>query len=546
MNNENHLDIINGQNPVLFIGSGFSKRYCLLENGDSFPTWVELLKKICLLISKDKYYYDLIEEQEKKSQKNLSNGILYQKIALTLEEEFTCAFLKRKLLDQNLQKQIEFIYDKNKISPMKLFISLFFSNIHINNSIPTLTNELEEFKKTKEHVASYITTNYDEFIESQLGDVAAIVGDSMYLEDPEYNLFKIHGSIIDPKSIVITKDDYREFDERDKVIQAKLINQFVSKNIIFLGYSINDDNIKKILSSIFSPLEANGEIFNKIKNNFILIEYKKGEDQLLTEVYNLDIGEGRIIPIKKISTDNYKKIYSQINEIEMKYSLKEVKHLKGAIRTLVVENKGPELKVAIPEGDIGQLSNNVVLNFGVTEKIVTPDKIDFFQAVIHSDLKNWSSEDILRMYLSESISADKNKSLWPIFKFFEDCRKDENPIIENIRVLKILQKASDSLQKEKLKYLGTYKSLTVKSVLNPLVFQSEFGSNSLIEKQSKQAYLNYQEEWSNKDTHDYIETVLNITKNNNLSISTTLKRLIIYYEYKNFNGKNNVSLFLKK
>lgn len=58
-------------------------------------------------------------------------------------------------------------------------------------------------------------------------------------------IYKIHGSCNNSESIVITENDYSVYNKRNAYLSAKLLTIFLEHPIIFLGYSLNDSNIKK-------------------------------------------------------------------------------------------------------------------------------------------------------------------------------------------------------------------------------------------------------------------------------------------------------------
>ena len=66
-------------------------------------------------------------------------------------------------------------------------------------------------------------------------------------------VYKIHGSVSDPSSVVINENDYKEFKEKSEYLAAKLLTIFMEYPIIFMGYSISDKNIQDILLFILLP-----------------------------------------------------------------------------------------------------------------------------------------------------------------------------------------------------------------------------------------------------------------------------------------------------
>ena len=109
--------------PVLFIGSGISKRYLF-----NYPTWDELLE-----LSFKKYNSDIFQLQKHKDalfRQNLSDFEINAKLASIIENEFNAAFFDRKIkLNIGNAKNPEWV--KRGISPYKMFLSSYFKSVII-------------------------------------------------------------------------------------------------------------------------------------------------------------------------------------------------------------------------------------------------------------------------------------------------------------------------------------------------------------------------------------------------------------------------------
>ena len=67
-------------------------------------------------------------------------------------------------------------------------------------------------------------------------------------------VYKIHGSVDSPNSLVFTSEDYASFENNLKVIAAKLLNLALEYPIIFIGYSLEDENVLKIFETLIESL----------------------------------------------------------------------------------------------------------------------------------------------------------------------------------------------------------------------------------------------------------------------------------------------------
>lgn len=104
--------------PVLFVGSGISKRYLY-----RYPNWNELLE-----LSFKKYNSDMFQFQkhiDSMNRKGLSDFEINASLATIIENEFNAAFFDRKItLNIGNKKNPNWV--RQGISPYKMFLSSFF------------------------------------------------------------------------------------------------------------------------------------------------------------------------------------------------------------------------------------------------------------------------------------------------------------------------------------------------------------------------------------------------------------------------------------
>lgn len=243
-----------GCQPILFIGSGFTKRYA------GGPNWEELLRKLaaeCPLIDKDFAYY-----------KQAHGGDL-KKIGSLFSDFYR-----------------EWAWNKGKGKfPPEYFTEAYTSDIFVKHTIaellkdlglkgdkgsygsPELDTEIAALREISAHAV--VTTNYDEVIEPLFPEYERVIGQQIlrkpYLAIGE--IFKIHGCISDPISIVVNEADYQRFLEDHKYLSAKLLTYFVEHPLLFIGYRAEDPNIKTILYDVDRMVRAN---FQLIPNIYIL------------------------------------------------------------------------------------------------------------------------------------------------------------------------------------------------------------------------------------------------------------------------------------
>lgn len=281
-----------GVQPILFIGSGLSQRYC------SGPSWDDLLKILsekCPVIDKEYAYY------KQKHGKLIEVG-----------SEFSEAYREwawREGKDQFPEElfsesQPPEIYIKYKVS------EYFESIINADSAVKAKTlypDELPALINTRPH--AIITTNYDGFLEEIFPDYTRVIGQSIlkanYTDVGE--ILKIHGCSTEPSSLVLTNSDYSEFLAKKKYLSAKLLTFFAEHPLVFLGYRAEDPNIRSILSDIDEILSPNNELIPNIylveRDSDVLNKNSFQREKLIA------IDHERSVRIKSLSADNFTWIY---------------------------------------------------------------------------------------------------------------------------------------------------------------------------------------------------------------------------------------------
>lgn len=102
-----------------------------------------------------------------------------------------------------------------------------------------------------------ITTNYDTLFEEAYGrEISTILLNSdLPLATKRTKLYKIHGDIKRPETILITQADYTNFfRKQDKPLWNKVKSLMAEKTVIFLGYSLADQNINYLFDNILTEV----------------------------------------------------------------------------------------------------------------------------------------------------------------------------------------------------------------------------------------------------------------------------------------------------
>jgi len=280
-----------GCQPILFVGSGISKRYF------GAPNWEQLLiglSEACPRIEDSFAFYRQTSSFPEIGQLFASK---YREWAWREgKEEFpTELFLQNTPPDIYIKYKIKELLDS--ITPIDI------------EQIDTEENkaEIEALQNIRPH--ALITTNYDQFQELVFPDYTPIVGQQILKSNHASvgEILKIHGCTTDPSSMILTSDDYADFTLRKKYLSAKLLTYFAEHPLLFLGYRAEDSNIKAILSDIDEIISAD----NQLIPNIYLLEWDPDIERksLPAKEKLIAIGNHRSVRVKSIVANSFQWVY---------------------------------------------------------------------------------------------------------------------------------------------------------------------------------------------------------------------------------------------
>ena len=224
MNKESLFELIRKEEVVLFVGAGLS-----IYAG--FPSGNEL-KKI------------FIENLTLKEKENID---LEQKLDGLTEDIYRIKGNNKNFLIEVLNKT----FNKDAKS-LKTHILL--------SKIP--------------HFKTIITTNYDKlFEEAYRSKCQLIINEKQIsnIDKTKSQIFKVHGDLSNPDSIILKKSDYNNFfkeNSENTLFWTVLKERISTKNVAFLGYGLEDSNIEVIFDKISDVLGDNKKEIFLIAPNF--------------------------------------------------------------------------------------------------------------------------------------------------------------------------------------------------------------------------------------------------------------------------------------
>lgn len=288
--------------PILFVGSGFSKRYL---NG---PNWIELLDimaRKCPNVRQTLPYY--IQGKNNDLAAVASQFVGYFR---------TWAWTKKGR--ENFPQEL-FSANIPEDSYLKYQISQFFQELVNNNDFfdslePEYISELNSLKSICPQ--AIITTNYDSFLENKIfTEHTSIIGQKIITNQimDMGEIYKIHGCASDYSSIILTKEDYENFNSRSKYLIAKLLTFFLEHPIIFIGYGVNDENIKNILADIDLVLGGQGELMP----NMFFVKWERDFDinKSYPREHSVLLSNGKTFRVNNLSVSNYEWVFNAFRNL---------------------------------------------------------------------------------------------------------------------------------------------------------------------------------------------------------------------------------------
>lgn len=367
-----HLEIFHTA-PFLFVGSGLPRRYLGLED------WEGLLRRFATATGRSYEYY-----------RSSGNGG-FPAIATEIARDLHPIWWNSPDFEDSRKKYSSDA--KNRESALKIEISRYLENVssqRIDN--PELATELEILSKA--NIDGIITTNWDLLLEDLFPKFEPFVGQDELLFSASQGIgeiYKIHGSCGKPNSLVLTTKDYERYNERNAYLAAKLLTVFAEHPVIFIGYSLTDQNISSILHSITTCLTSDN--IDQLRDRLIMVRWDANEASYRWEDSSLVI-DGFAIPVKTVSTASFKPIFDCLAGLPRKFPARILRNLKEHVYELVHSND-PVGELFVKDIDDETDVSQVKIVYGVGLDIQ-----------LESGKITWSSEpDALPVRLSDDPGA---------------------------------------------------------------------------------------------------------------------------------------------
>lgn len=498
--------------PFLFLGSGFSRHYI------GTPDWKGMLS---LFAPKhiNQYYSQLATDS-------------LPKIASSIAKDITELFWSLPSDNDFKVNHIEEVIDQSIV--LKIKIAEFLRKKSIED-FP------EEYKEeicllSRLCIDGIITTNWDDTVERIFPTFKSYIGQQELIFSSTFNIgeiYKIHGCMTKPTSMVLTEEDYNDFNKRNAYLAAKLITIFIEHPIIFMGYSISDKNIIDLLKTIVGCMDKKN--MEKLRDNLIFVEWNADENAILRiDSHTINLQNNIILPVTRIETHNYIDVYKCLSFFERTIPAKFLREYKKQFYEIVVSEKPEKQLYVLPDSKIDNNKQiQVVYGFGAVSKFTSATG---YIGLTAQDLFNDILEDNglnSMQVLTKSIPHIRRSSnvFLPCYKYLSDigihCDEDfaRNQLGINIplRSLKDFQDYPSFSDEDK------------RMALDDVI--KKYRNNNVWKAVALIPYLNIKKEELDM-LKDFIKEHFNeflIKKNGH---STQMRKLICFYDWFKFGWHN--------
>lgn len=212
-------------------------------------------------------------------------------------------------------------------------------------------------------IKTYWTTNYDQLIETAIAEAGKIadikiVTENLTTHKPrrDVTLYKMHGDISNPASIVITRDDYESYSRQKGLFTLSLKSDLLSKTFLFLGFSFYDPNLLHIMAQLRLSTSERNRTHYCIYRSAHRDDYDSDEDYSYAQKRErLWINDIERYGVKIISIEDYSDITCILRQVQILVSRRSI-FISGSAATYMPMNPSDA------ESFIFQLANKLSAN----------------------------------------------------------------------------------------------------------------------------------------------------------------------------------------
>lgn len=385
--------------PFLFVGSGLGRRYANLDD------WASLLRHFANETERPYEYYLSSADGD------------FPRLASQMSGAFHEAWWSKRKFTTS--RTLWRAHATGPHSALKIEVARRVENAV--QALPKTGPLADELALLREAVIDgIITTNYDPLLEHLFPDFAVFVGqDQMLFSSPQGvgEIYKIHGSYEDPNSIVLTSEDYAEFNSRNAYLAAKLLTTFVEHPVIFLGYALGDDNVQAVLRSIVACLTERN--VHELRDRLVFVQWDTHCEPSVTN-HSLMIDDF-MLNMKRLQVRDFTEVFEALADLSRTFPAGLLRKLKEHVYTLVLTDD-PKGRLAV--SDIGEVDDSasvdVVFGIGMKQKLGHTGNVGLTRMDLVEDVVSDGTELDAQMVVQQALPRiARSPGNFPTFKYLK-------------------------------------------------------------------------------------------------------------------------------
>lgn len=495
--------------PFLFLGSGFSRHYI------NTPDWKGVLEMFAP--KHINQYFSILDTD------NLPI------IASHIAKDLTTEFWNLPDDDEYKRKYADSIVDQSIL--LKIKIADFLREKSLEEFPSQYAEEINVLKNLC--IDGIITTNWDDTAERLFPKYTPYIGQRELIFAPTFNIgeiYKIHGCLREPSTMILTEADYRDYNEKNAYLAAKLITIFIEHPIVFIGYSISDVNIMDILRSLVCCLDKKN--LDKLRDNLIFVDWTTAQNDIFRiDSHTIALDNDIVLPVTRIETNSYLKVFECLSKYERSIPANLLREYKKQFYNIIVSEKPEKQLYVLPGDKIDQNSDiQVVYGFGAVSMYKSAIGYTGLKAIdVYGDIiedKNLDAVQVLTKSIP-SLRRTSPKIFLPVYKYLSKVGihsksdYERNQIGFNMPLYSLVDFQAYS------SFSVLEKQMSISEAIEKFNGSSTWKAVALI------PYLVIREEEMDI-LRDFIKSVFNdfLVKKNNYA--THMRRLICFYDWKKY------------
>lgn len=419
--------------PVLFVGSGLSRRYL------GTPDWRGLLAELGAALPGGYDRYRLSAAPDDLP------GVATAMVAPYFE------FYERHLAGtEPYFPPISAL--TNQEAALKHGAAALVNSFHTRIDDPALTSELALLEEAD--IDAVITTNYESLMESVYPESQVYIGQEQLFVTPlgVGETYKIHGCTTMPESMVLTAADYQSYRQKRPYLVAKLMTMFVEHPVFFLGYRLQDRNIGDILDELGACLSADD--VSAFARRMVFVEWIGDQANPILTQAPIRLATGATVEMTLVRTASFEWLFEELASRRRQFPVVLLRRLKEHVYSLVHDTK-PTATIHVVPLDDGTIdpAAQMVIGVGMMEKLAELGHVGVLRDQVFDDVIEDQSSLDAKVVLAEVIPRwfKKRNSPMPVFRYLRATDRIDSH--GNVSTADLPQRTIDAICPNRLDYL---------------------------------------------------------------------------------------------